>query len=131
MKIGYLMPGLGMAAVGFALLFSLLASVSALAKSKQLGAMSALASGGAGQAKRFLFFVAVFAMVLGACGTFAGVARSDGERLKACQRSCRDRGAQDGKIGPSANPDPKHPRPACLCEGGSAVPEIAADDLVF
>jgi hypothetical protein len=132
MKVQYILPGLALAAIGFAVLFGLLASVSALAKSKQLSAFGALASGKAGSGKRSLFFFGIAAMALGMCGTFAGVAKSDGERAKACQRTCVERGYGDGRIGPSANPDPKRPGPACTCSGGAsaATPfELRADEL--
>ncbi|HVH41897.1 MAG TPA: hypothetical protein VM925_06120 [Labilithrix sp.] len=134
MKFQYLVPGLAIAAVGFAVLFGLLASVSALAKSKQLSALRAIASGREGSGKRALFFFAVAAMTIGSCGVFGGVAKSDGERANACQRMCVARGYAAGRIGRSATPDPKHPKPACTCTGGvtGATPfETSADDLAF
>lgn len=123
-----------MAAVGFVILFGLLGSVSALAKSKQFSAMGALASGKVGSGKRALFFFAVVSMVIGTCGVFGGVAMSDGDRAKACQRACVDSGYGQGKIGSSAHPDPKRPVAACTCTGGAnaATPfEIRTDALVF
>lgn len=132
MKIQFLLPGLALAAVGFVVLFGLLASVSALAKSKQFDAMRALASGHAGPAKRGLFFFSVVAMAFGACGVFGGVAASDGDRARACQRACIDRGYAEGRIGPSAHPDAKRPVPACTCTGGAdgSTPfEMRADEL--
>ena len=134
MKIQYLAPGLALAALGFIVLFGLLASVSALAKSKQLGALGTIASGQAGGAKRGLFIFAVIAMVAGSCGVFGGVAASDGERAKACSQLCTSSGYAEGRIGAASKPDPKHPSPACICSGGAsaATPfETPADSLVF
>jgi len=134
MKMQVLLPGLAIAAVGFAILFGLLASVAALAKSKQLSAFGTLASGRAGAGRRALFFIALAAMGIGTCGVFGGVARSDGERAKACQRVCVERGYAEGRIGSSAHPDPKRPAAACLCSGGASggTPfETRADELSF
>jgi len=134
MKIAYLLPGAMIAALGFATLFGLLASVSALSKSKQLGAMAILAAGEAGGARRLLFFASVLAMVLGTCGAFGGVAASDHERARACQRTCVDRGYAQGRVGPAQKPDRKRPGPTCGCSGGASAStplEVHVDDLVF
>lgn len=134
MKFQYLLPGLAIAALGFAVFLGLLVSVSALAKSKQLRALGELASGRAGFGKRLLLFLAFAAMVSGSCGMFAGVAKSDGERVKACVRLCVDRGYSEGRIGPSAHPHPKRPVAACTCSGGASggTPfETRVDALAF
>lgn len=134
MNMTYLAPGLLVAAVGFAVLFSLLGSVGALAKSKQIGALRAIAAGDAGSGKRKLLFFALSAMALGTCGVFGGVAKSDGERAAACQHACETRRYALGRIGPAAKPTKGRPGPACLCSGGenAGVPfEMPADDLSF
>lgn len=134
MKMIYLAPGLLVAAIGGVLFFALLASVGALAKSKQLGALQAIGSGAAGATKRALLLVAVGAMVLGSCGVFAGVAKSDAERGKACQRTCAERGYASGAIGPATTPDPKHPSVMCKCAGGTNASnplEIREAELAF
>ena len=97
MKVQYLLPGLAIAAFGFIVLFGLLASVRALAKSKQLSALATMASGQAGGRKRALFVLAIGAMGIGSCGVFGGIAKSDAERTTACQRTCVDRGYVDGR----------------------------------
>lgn len=134
MKIEYLLPGLVVAGFGFLVLFGLLASASALAKSKQLSAIGDIAAGRAGGGKRALLFLAFGMMFFGTCGVFGGVARSDGERAKACVQACTVRGYPGGRIGrPSEPADPKHPRPACLCDRTEALAplEIPADELTF
>lgn len=133
----YLVPGLVLAAAGFALLFWLLASQQALAKSKQLKALGELTSGRAGQTKRRLSLAALAAMAFGACGTFAGVGANDSARTKACVRSCADRGYETGKIRGSEKQDPaargRHAFVACACERGPAPDplELRADDLDY
>ncbi len=127
----YLLPGLALFFAGFAILFGLLVSVGAMAKSKQFAALGGLASGANGSGKRSLFFVSVALLVGGALGTFAGVAWSDVERAKACTALCLSRGNTSGRIGPATQPAPKHPRPACLCEGGAAPWETSVDALTF
>jgi hypothetical protein len=133
MKIEYMAPGLGLAMIGFVLFFVLLGSVGALAKSKQLSALAFMASGKAGGGKRVLLFLAFGLMFFGACGTFAGVARSDGDRARACTQTCAARGYETGRIGkPTQFADPKHPKPACICEKANRVPlEISVDELSF
>lgn len=130
-----LLPGGLMAAVGFVLLFGLLASQGALDKSKQLGALSDVASGKAGGASKVLLLVALLLMALGACGVFAGVAASDQGRARACAEMCKQRGYTKGTIGGSREMDPKKPGRhafvACTCAGGAnpAPLETRADEL--
>lgn len=131
MKIEFMLPGLALFAVGFVVFFVLLASVGALAKSKQFAAIGALASGASGSGKRTLFFISLLLLVTGALGTFAGVAASDGERARACTALCVSRGNISGRIGAATTPDPKRPQPACLCEGGAPSWETPADTLTF
>lgn len=126
-----MLPGFALFTIGFVILFALLASVNALAKSKQFSAFAALASGKAGSGKRALFFLGCGLLFLGACGTFAGVGMSDADRAKACKEMCVGQGHTSGRIGPASNPDPKRPRPACLCEGGSTHLEVPADSLSY
>ena len=137
MKLVYLLPGVLIAGAGFVVLFALLSSVGALAKSKQLSAIGELASGRAGRAKRVMFFLALAAMGLGACGAFAGVSVSDSERRHACERNCKERGYAKGTVGGSSARDAarpsRHAFVACACEGGPAPDplEFPADQLSF
>lgn len=128
------LPGALIAGAGFALVFALLASAGALSKSKQLGALAHLASGGAGALRRALLFTAIAMMLMGSCGAFAGVASSDRARARACTAECERRGHTRGAIGPSSASDPKHPGRAlfvaCRCSGGpSEAVELRASDL--
>ncbi|NUP06861.1 MAG: hypothetical protein HOW73_12485 [Polyangiaceae bacterium] len=131
----YLAPGLLVAAAGFCLLFGLLASEGALGKSRQLAATGDLASGRAGRTKKRLFFVAIAALGLGTCGTFAGVAANDSKRAKACEKTCAERGYAKGHIRGSekkdANARGRSAFVACACEGGPAPDplELRADTL--
>ena len=135
MKLAYVLPGVLIAGAGFAVLFGLLSSVGALGKSKQLSAIGDLASGRAGGTKRVLFFLALVAMGLGACGAFAGVAASDSERRHACERNCKERGYAKGTLRGSSARDAARPSQraflACACEGGPAPDplEFPADQL--
>ncbi|MGV3624613.1 MAG: hypothetical protein ACO1OB_27585 [Archangium sp.] len=131
MKIEHLLPGLVLFALGFVILFGLLGSVGAMAKSKQFAAFRDFAVGQHGGGKRALFFVSLALLAIGMCGTFAGVSRSDYERANACTALCLARGNTTGRIGPSRTPDSKRPRPACLCEGGAEFFETPADSLAF
>ncbi len=131
MKTEYLLPGLVMFGAGFVVLFGLLASVGAMARSKQFSALAALASGAHGGSKRAAFFIGWALLFSGACGTFGGVAKSDAARADACTAWCVSRGHTTGRIGAASNPAPKHPKPACLCEGGATPLEVSVEALVF
>ncbi len=131
MKPEDFLPGLALFAAGFVVLFGLLAAVGALAKSKQLPALRGLASGAHGAGKRRLFFVACGLLAVGACGSFAGVARHDARRARACVALCVERGHSSGRIGPASTPAPKHPVPVCRCEGGDAPWEVSVRALGF
>lgn len=131
MKIEHLLPGLVLFALGFVILFGLLGSVGAMAKSKQFAAMRDLAKGVNGGGKRALFFVSLLLLAIGMCGTFAGVGQSDLQRANACTALCVARGNTTGRIGPATHPDPKRPSPACLCEGGAPNFETPANALEF
>lgn len=135
MAIPLPLPGALIAATGFVIVFSLLASSGALAKSKQLGALAHLASGGGGALRRALLFTAFAMMLVGSCGAFAGVASSDRERARACTAECTRRGHTSGRIGPSRASDPKNAKRAlfvaCVCAGGRDEPlELRASELV-
>lgn len=130
----YVLPGMVLAGIGFVILFVLLASVDALAKSRQLAAAGHLASGRAGPGKRVLFFIAVALLVVGALLSFAGVAASDARRTRVCTETCIAKGHRRGVIGPSKEKHPQRPSAAafvaCACTGGTAPPvELRADSL--
>jgi hypothetical protein len=131
----FILPGLVIAAIGFVLLSGLLASAGALAKSKQFAAFGDLSSGRLGPGKRRLFRIAIAALALGSCGVFAGVARSDQARARACSDSCRADGFTSGKIGGSTERRPQNPNVhlfvACICTGPSGTRETPADTLSF
>lgn len=131
MKAEYLLPGVALFATGFVILFALLGSVGALAKSRQFSAMRQLASGVSGSGKRAWFFASLGLLAVGMCGTFAGVARSDVKRARACTALCVSRGHTTGRIGAATHRDPRRPQPACLCEGGAAPFETPVSALVF
>jgi hypothetical protein len=57
--------------------FYLLASVGALAKSKQFGAMGDLSSGRHGSSKKWLLLLAIGLMFFGVCACFVGVGAHD------------------------------------------------------
>lgn len=124
--------GFGLAAIGFIILFVLLASQGAMAKSRQFAAMGDLAAGRAGSGKRALFFLALLAMFFGTCGVFGGVTAGDAQRRKACETTCKDKGYKSGKIRGSAEKSGgKHAFVACACEGGPDPDplELKADSL--
>lgn len=135
--MSFVLPGVALAAIGFVILFGLLASEDALSKSRQFAALGRLGSGRAGGGKRLAFFLALAAMGFGACGAFAGVAASDNARARACERTCKERGYARGSIRGSTAVDPQKPQRhafvACACEGGtSSEPlELRADELRF
>jgi hypothetical protein len=116
MKIAFILPGVAIAAVGFALLFIQLA----------LAGAPDMASGKAGGRSKVLLTVAIALMFFGSCGAFVGVAASDSGRRKACQRSCTERGYTEGKITASSKPLPPEERriqgPICRCAGGAHDP---------
>ena len=130
----YVLPGVVLAGVGFVILFSLVASVGALEKSRQLAALGHLASGRAGSGKRALTFVAIALLFFGSCAAFGGVAASDARRARACLGACAAKGHPSGKIGPSEARHPQKPNAAafvaCKCSGGPGSPvDLPADSL--
>jgi hypothetical protein len=131
----YVLPGVLAAAAGVIALLVLLGSVGALAKSEQLSAIGTLASGRAGSKKRMILSIALAAIVVGTCSSFAGVAASDAAREAACGKSCAAKGYSKGEIGPSVAHDPTNPKRAafvaCTCRGGPAPDplETRADSL--
>jgi hypothetical protein len=134
MTIGYVLPGLAVAGIGFALLFGLLASEGALAKSRQFGATADLISGRAGTTKRLLFAISVLTMGCGLCGTFVGVGRYDDLRRARCVETCTRRGYAKGEIRGSTEmaDEKRHAFVACACTGGASPDplELDADSLV-
>jgi hypothetical protein len=135
MDIRYLLPGLSLAALGFALLFGLLASQGALAKHRQFAATADLASGRAGTTKRLLFGLSILGLGCGLCGTFAGVGRSDDLRRQRCVETCTQRGYTKGEIRGSTEMSEKagrHAFVACACSGGPDPDplELEADALM-
>jgi hypothetical protein len=117
--MSYVLPGLVLFAVGFILLFGLLASQSALAKSKQLSALGHVLGGGAGAGKKGLAILALVLLGLGTCASLAGVASKD---RAACTNYCTKLGYKRALLRDSTERDAKDPKRAafraCACEDG-------------
>src|SRR5687768_14883672 len=126
-----MLPGFLVFAAGFVILFALLAKHGALAKSRQIGALRDMAAGRLGAGSRRLFFVGIIALVVGTCGTFAGVAAKDAARARSCKKLCEERGYREAKIRGSTAMDPNNPKRhafvACACSGGPAPDPLEID----
>lgn len=130
-----MLVGFGFFALGFVVLFGLLASEGALNKSKQFGAFGRISSGKAGRGKRISFFLGLSSIILGAIVLFSGVAANDRRQRElleqSCKKTCQERGYTDIELRNSTAKDPNNSkRPAfraCVCKGGPAPDPLEID----
>ena len=126
MEVSTFLPGFALLATAFVLFFGVLAAEGALAKEKQLAALSRVGSGASGSGRRAALLAAVILGVVGECLCFGAVARSDQQRARRCSDACRQRGYPLGRIRAPAQPV-RPPRPVCACEGRGEPVELPAD----
>lgn len=126
-----LLIGAPLAMVGGVTFLVVLFSHGGAPKSQQFRVIGELMSGRRGQQSRVATLVALAAIGLGSCLSFAGIAASDAERAQRCAARCKADGFSEGRIGPSVERDPKRRFVACTCTGGgkSAPLELPADSL--
>lgn len=119
--IGFLV-GVLLFFLGASCVFVVLARAGALAKSKQLGALTRVLRGEAGPREQRVLRGALIVMIIGACLLFMAVGRMDAAARSACDRACREWGLHGGRIGPSRTSD--RPQRACLCGPGDDAHQL-------
>lgn len=114
-----LLVGATVFGIGVLLMLSLLFSSGGAAKSRQIGVLGELFSGRLGGTLQALSFAALGAIAVGALICFGAAGRGDGDRRKACQNACAERGYEKGRLGLSESRDAAgRPLKVCRCSGG-------------
>lgn len=95
--------------------FALLFASGGLQNSRQFAVLGQLWAGKLGAGRRNLSLASLGLAVVGGLTCFVGVAASDAQRAKSCDRYCVAEGYAQGKIGPSVDRSPKGRFVACTC----------------